>query len=630
LSDSSIINLKHLSSEQIWDLKVGRWKARTDLGWLCRNILGFEHVTDASSAPCKLEDGPDLPIHQPIIDILQRFPTPAPEQFQRNDRVMGGRWEYTPITPMLKLPGGRRVLILDPRGFLKTTINVVAHTIQWIINYPDIAMMIIQSNSEKASDFLRKIKQHFQSNPRFRQLFPEHCPTKKVFDWGTNERFTSEARSPMVMRSEPTVMAGSIEKGGSGIHVDVMKFSDIVEPSNITGNGKEVVKTNFYMMQNLLVGPSYWIDVEGTRYAYGDLYGDIIEHEMKQPVEKRMYKIHARGCFVKDKAPELVTNTPEELEAPNLVNASGKRVPLWPRRFPLEGLEDAEARDPFTFATQQLNNPSAGIKGGRPFPVENGEFERRVIPRDKFTQNVRVAYKEISVDFAYTTGHRADYTAIVLATFDHYGRCYVEQIEHGRFLPDQALGKLFLMVLSHLRHLRCVKIENTAFTHGIMPSFRRLLDVPRPGFPDGIHVPVVLVPRDSDKSKEERIMQTLQPWYKSSDLRFVIDPPEIKTKGISDETLAQLRKELMEFPSGNHDDILDAVSDLFQDKEWFGREMPHLMSPEEKKHYYSQRTKEVMSRQWELMLGADPTPEDAMYMDASPFIHPQLSRTGGL
>jgi hypothetical protein len=175
-----IINLKKCSDTQLWELRMARWKARTDLGWLCRNILGFEHVTDLNSYPNKLEDGPDGPLHQPIIDILQKFPTPTQDQFYKHDIPSGNTWLYTPILPITKLPDLRRTLILDPRGFLKTTINVVGHTIQWILNYPDIAIMIIQSNGDKANDFLNKIKKHFQGNEKFRRLFPEHCPSESI------------------------------------------------------------------------------------------------------------------------------------------------------------------------------------------------------------------------------------------------------------------------------------------------------------------------------------------------------------------------------------------------------------------------------------------------------------------
>lgn len=618
---AEIIHLKKLTKEQIWELRVARWKARTDLGWLCRNILGFEHVTDNSSFPCPLEDGPDGPIHQPIIDVLQKFPKPTPAQFEKNDKLVNGRWEYTPIMPLEKLPGHRRVLILDPRGFLKTTINVVAHTIQWIINYPDICMMIVQSNGDKAVDFLKKIKLHFQGNDKFRKLFPEHCPTTRVNDWGRQDRFSTEARSQFNMRAEATVMATSIDKGAAGYHVDVMKFSDIVDPSNITGNGLVAVQDSFFMMQNLLVGPSYWIDVEGTRYAYGDLYGKIIKDELRLPAEKRMYRIHARPVF--EQGPDVLP-VPENLEKPFIRTEGGERISRWPRRFSLKNLEDQEFRDPATFATQQLNNPSAAITGGRPFPVgdensRDGEFRRRVISRKNYRENVRVAYKEISVDCAYTTGSRSDFTAIVVGAFDQYGRCYVEEIMHGRWLSAEVCDRIVAMIIKHHLHLKCVKIEDQAFTHGIMPGLRRLLDT------RNIAVEFNLIKRDNQQRKVERIGQTLGPYYKSTDIRFVADPLEDDKWPPVIEALIE---EMLEFPTGAHEDILDATSDLFQDKEWFGREVAVPLTIEERQHTHAQKTRELMAKSFEAFIDGR-SYNDPEYMD--PYHKESYwDRTGGL
>lgn len=589
---NEIINLIGLNKTQERLFRAMRWRARTDLGWLCREILDFKHVTDNSSFPNILvEDGPDEPIHQPLIDILQKFPSPSIQEIDAHDRLVNGRWEYKPLIPLLKLQGKRRVLILDSRGFLKTSINVIAHTIQWIINYPDIAIMIVQSNSDKAIDFVQKIKTHFQGNEKFRKLFPEHCPVDKPLEWGRQDRFTSEARSPFCTRSEPTVMAGSIEKGGSGIHVDIIKFSDIVEPSNITGNGIELVKKNFYMMQNLLVSPIYWVDVEGTRYAFGDLYGEILDNEIEvlKRGQNSLWNIYTRAVFKKtrpDGKPQQFT--PEELDYPCLLDSEGKRISWWPKRFPRTLLEDAEHRDASTFATQQMNNPALAMGNIRPFPVT--EWESREISPENYAR-VPVSYKEISVDFAHTITQRSDFTAITLASFTTTGRCYVEKIIHGRMLPDQALEYIVALIQEDLirgKHLRALKIEKTAFTHGFMPSIRRKFDLL------GIWLNIILIPRDSDKSKEERIMQTLQPWYKAKDIRFL--------SNIAPEAKKALKKELNEFPSGAHDDILDSISDLFQDKEWFGRMQPELNTPEERQHFFQQKTQRAMSKAMEKMV----------------------------
>lgn len=323
-------NLYQLSEGELRAWRMQRWRARTDLTYLAKEVLGYKDVIG--------------PQRFPFMNRLQKFPVPTLRQFEDNDRIVNGRWRYTPITPMYDLPGGRRVLILDPRGFLKTTINAQSHTIQWILNYPDIAMMIIQATSDKAISILGEIKRHFQANETFRALFPEHCPKKRPWDWGTQKDFISEARDiGNAGRREATVMIGSIDAGLAGYHVDVMKFSDIVEENNVkTPQQIDTVIKTFGMCENLLVRPDSWQDVEGTIYDSSDLYSQTIKAEAKRKKEGKPPKwvIHVRGVYKKDTGDKEPQFTPEELELPYLRDEKGQKISWWPERWTVEALEE--------------------------------------------------------------------------------------------------------------------------------------------------------------------------------------------------------------------------------------------------------------------------------------------------
>jgi hypothetical protein len=106
-------------------------------------------------------------------------------------------------------------------------------------------------------------------------------------------------------------------------------------------------------------------------------------------------------------------------------------------------------------------------------------------------QNVAVAYKEISIDTAYTTGKRSDSSAIVVGAFDSYGRCYIEDIEYGKFLPDELNDRVIAMILKHYNHLKCVKLEKVAYNMGMLPGLKRTLDL------KNIPVTFTLIPRDT-------------------------------------------------------------------------------------------------------------------------------------
>src|SRR5579883_2793995 len=588
---------------------MARWKARTDLTFLAKDILGYKDVIG--------------PQRFPFMNLLQKFPLPSPGDLEKFDRLDRGNWIYTPPTELTKLPGNRRVLILDPRGFLKTTINSQSHSIQWILNYPDIAMMITQSNTEKAQMILGEIKRHFQANERFRQLFPEHVPQKRVFDWGTKSDFTTEARPKNVTRKEPTLLTSSIDKGSSGIHVDVMKFSDIVEPNNVKTPEQIVgVIQAFGMMENLLVAPSYWIDVEGTRYDFSDLYGRIIEAEQKRPPEEREWAIHVRGCYRKDTGGEPERFVPDELDLPYLYDEHGKKISWWPERWPTYELEKRRknpALGEYLFATQQLNNPAeVGDESTIPFPV-NQEFPKW-ISKENFRQNVRIIHYTTTVDTAETKTDRADYTAITTVGWDAAGRPYVVEVRHGKWLPDEIINQMIQVQLKFAPLY--MGIEETSYVRGMKDGLLRRLQTLN------LHINLEFFKRETTISKKERILNTLQPWYRHGELRFVKYLGHPAGSGEADRITEELLGELRKFPRYQHDDILDSLADHFQGREWLGRLAPRPPSETPADEY-----KALMQAHYDAMLGVSPFPFETVNTEAGYIPVPNdgfYNRTGGL
>lgn len=556
----SAISLKNASPELIEELREARWKCRTDLKFLCNYVLGMPDV--------------DEEVHRPVINHLQQFPVPTSAERVANDKLVNGFWEYAPIKNIEELEGKRRMLLLDSRGFLKSSINCVAHTIQWIINYPDIAILIVQSNSEKANLVVSEIKQTFTGNERFRALFPEFCPTKRVWEWGRADSFTVEnkqfgrPRGGVKPHKEPTVMASSIERGMAGIHVDVIKFSDVVEQANINGEGLEMVKRNFLMARNLLVAPQYWIDVEGTRYHFHDLYGFIVKINTEKTDESlKEWKLFIRGATKRDwGGKEERFDSMDFLMKPEVIGPDGYPVSRWPQRFSSKYLASMKEDDPLGYATQQQQDPRPG--GIAIFPVDY-RFPKWISPKD-FVQNVRISHYDISVDTAETTGKRADYTSIVVGGWAHNGKCYIVEICHGRFAPSEIVDKITELAAKYKHRLGNLKIEETGFVRGLMPALRHVMDI------KGIYLPVQLIKRDNQEGKVERISLTLQPWYIKGDIIFVDGMPNGMPKETFDKYWTKVKNhlltELREFPKGRNDDILDSMSDLFQGKTWFGRE----------------------------------------------------------
>jgi predicted phage terminase large subunit-like protein len=541
----------NLSAGELLAWKKARWLARFDLVYLCNEILGYVDVSNK--------------VHGGLIKTLQQFPKPTREQFEENDIYANNKWTYKPIHTLkefVALPGKRRRLILDSRGHLKTTINCQAHTVQWLLNYPDAAIHIIQSNLDKGNMIVDEIRDHFRYNPKLRQVFPELCPQRSINDFGKVGQFDIRKLYDITsMRKEPSVLAGSIDKGTAGLHFDVMKFSDIVDPNNCFGDQLEKVAKSFYMAENLLVAPSYWIDVEGTRYNFGDVYGKLIEsyETAKKQDREPEYAMYVRACFERDTGTEPPKYTPEEQALPFKKDEKGKRIPVWGERFPLQKLEEMERTDPTIFSAQQLNFPIGGLDGQILFPVDPKDNYPALISEENYKQNVRISNIEISVDTAETIGGRSDYTSMSVCAWAKSGRAYIVDILHGKFLPDQIVSNLFFLYAkwnkSKISPVTSIKIEETGFVRGLNAAIGREEEIRK------MKLPLQFIKRDTSLSKTERILKTLQPWYVNREIRFLDNIPALEA----------LKKELIQFPNSPHDDILDSLADFFNGKEYFGR-----------------------------------------------------------
>lgn len=534
--------MKQVSLEGIVEAwKRARYRARTDLIWLAKNVLGMPDVR--------------RDIHGPMVSRLQQFPLPPFEQAAEYDVLGPAGWKYVPPVPMLDLPGKRRRLILDFRGSFKTSLNVIAHTIQWIVNYPDVAVLVVHTSSEKAEIVVNKIREIFQYNKLFRALFPELVPNRRVADFGSRAGFITPGRSPSCVHTEPTVMAGGMNKSLSGLHFDVIKFTDVVDEETIRGSGLQETISSFYLKHNLLVSPLYWIDVEGTRYHFSDLYGRILD-EWKGG-RRDYWEVYVRSVFrrVEDDF------SPDGLEKPFLLDAAGRRVSWWPERYPVDLLEEMERADPYMFSCQMLNSPSVA-EGESVFPV-NDQLPKW-ISRADYMANVKVVRRIVSVDLAETTGPKSNLTAASVAGIDIHGRVYIEHIVIGRFSAEESVQLLFL--LNDRYRPDEIRIEETGYLRGLMATINRQMQLKQK------HLPLVFLKRDTRTAKIERIHRTLQPWYVRGDIVFLDDlgDPGHVDSVKNAEVKRRLLEELSRFPLYSEDDILDTLADMFQERTNFG------------------------------------------------------------
>src|SRR5215472_3596665 len=487
--------------------KKVRHMARTNLLYLCRELLGYKDVS--------------RDVHGEILAHLQKFKG-GTETVDDNGIVT-----YVPNCPIQDMEGSRNNLILFPRGHFKTTIITIAHTIQWIINYPDIRVALSMAIGDQTQKVMKELKGHFQYNPLFRKYFADCCPpAKKAGDWGNMEEFTIPARRKH--RKEPTVCLITIGKVIAGSHYDVIKHSDLVDENNVkTPNQIADVISHFGHMDPLLERyPSDdptkprqgWQDVEGTRYDFGDLYGLLLKSNEYKSLIRSAYK------------------------------ADGTSIDM--RRFPpaeLERIKRKPEMTPYIFSCQYQNQPIPP-EGGLCDPKDVVFISRKIINDILPSLRIHVTIDLHGMDPA---SKNSDFTAINVHGFDRDGRLYILDLRHGRFTPEEVIREIFDVY----RRWRPIdfKIEKEAHARVLLPFLQREASK-RQQFP--VMVPIK---RDNRTSKQQRI-KGLQPWFRGKIVRFAEDLPSRQA----------ILLEIAQFPSesaGCHDDILDTLADAMQNQE---------------------------------------------------------------
>jgi len=576
ISRKDKIDVTKLSQKEIQSLQISRWRARTDLLYLANNVLGKTLISQEFNGG--------------LINLLQKFPKPkTKEEALEHDRFVAGTWDYKPLVPNMEhLSGARRRLILDHRGSFKTETNCGCHTVQWLLNYPAACIAIFQYKLDKAETILTGIKEHFQFNGKFRALFPELCPPEdKIYNYGTKAHFDvwDVERKRNSSRRESSVMAASLDAGLAGYHFEVCKYSDVVEPEN-TETLDQCLKTidKFGKAEYLLIGLGYWIDVEGTRYHFGDLYGNILNRRERQITKlgRSEWDVYCRGIFLPD-LPEGVERKflPEELSYPDKVDENKLPIPCFPpslagRFGSVEKLLLNEEEDPVNFSAQMRNRPIGGRGGVADFPLVDDPLPHKcrpcITPKESYEMGgvsvLPTSYSILGVDFAETVSERANWTVFAHALIDRLGFTHVDMIVREKWQPHESVDAL-IKFCNALKPTYLV-MEEVNFTRGLRVALEREWQLKPYNYKPSIR----WTKRPANKEKEERIRLTLQQPYKTGTLKFV------KHK-ITDAAWAGLLQELREFPRSTSDDILDAISDIFDTRDWFGKEYSKTTIPNE-------------------------------------------------
>lgn len=519
-----MLDRAYSQAERLALLKIAE-RAKTDLFYLCKYILGYDGMTEATHQElCRYASAltpystPEDTSGDTVMNILTLDPVAAPKILENNLDVHEDGVENTGLIQEKSTSNHQiadsfdhrrnRALFLLPRGTYKSSVVTIGYSIQTILNDPDARILIDSETFSKSKAFLSEIKGHLESTEKLRQiyyvLFGSMPDSRKRDDLWTDSQINISARRKR--RKEATLSCAGIDVTKTGMHYDLIIMDDLHSEKNITSKEQiDQVKTH-YKLANSLIDPGKPIIIIGTRWDYNDLYQYILDYERDD------FNILIKRAYNKDGSlffPEVLT----EAELERLKRRQGTYI----------------------FSCQYLNEP---------VDDESATFKRSMIVRKPWELvRDRPINWYLSIDPSYE-GTYSDYAAFVVAGMDHQRDIYVRYVKREKMTYADIIRTMF--DLFNEFDPRQIILETVATQKSIQYELnneqRRR----------GTWLPVTEI-KSRIKSKEERI-RGLAPYYEFGHIYHVKECPQVD----------ELEYELLHFPKGTHDDVIDALASVLE------------------------------------------------------------------
>ena len=424
------------------------------------------------------------------------------------------RQPHLPLCNFLQcsLPSKRITMM---RGGLKSTICSHALPIWLSCLNPNIRILIVSNTSDNAEKFLNGIRQHWERNTTLRALYPHLIPTSRRVRW---------TDSCAVLNRTAIVDEGTYETAGvsstiTSRHYDVIIVDDPVraQVDNATGmefepDPDDIEKANRFisLLDNLFVLQRDKVEIHvGTRWALHDVVEWLVKEERCQ------------GAW--------------EVAA---VDESG--TPTYPWKYPLDVLANIrKGVGDYMYETQYMNRPRAQLD--QIFATEK-LLHWSTLPHHSDLGVV------MAVDPASSKKASSDFTALVVVALDRkHDNWYILEAVHDKWSPSETLSHIFQ--LNERWHPQLIGIETILYQEAL----RDFAEKHARAF--NIYLPVRSLHTSTRISKEQRI-KGLQPRFMRNNTC-----PSDTTSGIFlAPGMNMLRTEIIEFPQGRHEDILDALA----------------------------------------------------------------------
>jgi len=274
----------------------------------------------------------------------------------------------------------------------------------------------------------------------------------------------------------------------------------------------------WYRLLLSMLEPGGRLIIIGTRWDYGDLYGALQEYPHSE-----MFDIIIKKA---------------EWEETNEQTGQNETKLLFPTRLTREFLDEQKrSQGTYIYSCQYLNEP---------VPSEDATFQPDWFKYyiDEDLKHIDMA-KFMCVDPAISLEQAADYTAFVISGVDVENNLYILHIDRDHYQPAELIKKIFEYYARY--SLEAVGVEMNVFQKTLKYQINDEMRAKNVG------INLIELKNNKDTSKEDRI-RALQPRYEQGTI--------IHRK--NDSMTGELEFELLHFPKGKHDDIIDAEASLLE------------------------------------------------------------------
>lgn len=402
------------------------------------------------------------------------------------------------------LKAGKKFNLIEiPRDHLKSSVITIPWAIQQVLRNPNIRILIANAVWDNARKFLRSIQQYMGKGSTLAHVFG---PFESDL-WNADEMVIRQRTMNLVA---PTITTTGIEKFQTSQHYDLIIADDLHGLGNIeTDNSRQKVKDYFNSLFDLLDKKNGRMVVIGTPWHQDDLYATL--------EGKGHWHLFKRDIFGNDLTRKDIPYTEKTL--------------LFPEKMTHEIVADLRKnKDSYTFSSQYLLNP---------IDESTSLFKKSMIRYYEEADVQKGLSLFLSVDPAISQKSSADFTAMMVCGKDRNGRIYVRDRVREKAPPDQIVKIIFDLIEKW--KLTRIGIE----TYGFQMALKYAVQAEQRRRNKYFVIEEMKKPKEFQN--KQVFISRLQPLFEQGLIYLRHDMTDVV-------------EELLSFPRGRHDDLLDALA----------------------------------------------------------------------